>query len=89
MCENECTSDADCSGDLKCCVHGCGSSCVVAMGGGQGHGDSSMGTVTVEAVRRLMNVSEGGLAELECTARGSPRPDLMWVKVDSNEKVGC
>lgn len=41
----------------------------------------------IEAQTRNLNVSEGEYAELECVARGNPRPDVMWVKVDSNEKV--
>lgn len=45
--------------------------------------------VRITATDRNLNISEGGVAEMECTARGTPRPDIIWVKVDSNEKVRC
>ncbi|ODM97201.1 Papilin [Orchesella cincta] len=79
ICDNECSSDADCSGEMKCCVHGCGSSCVVPVF------HESL-PVSIVAKERVLNISEGSIIEMECTARGSPRPDILWVRVDSKEE---
>lgn len=84
-CTTDCRSDADCSGDAKCCYTGCGQSCVNPASDALPvtsapfpPRQSSEDLVRVEEPQ--VTASEGGYATLRCIATGYPLPSITWRK---------
>ncbi|XP_048510814.1 papilin isoform X3 [Athalia rosae] len=88
-CEEECSSDADCPEDYKCCSNGCGTSCLQPA-------PTEPVTTTFEPVTVLdaepvpasvkepensrPSAPEGGYVILQCITSGNPRPIISWRK---------
>lgn len=91
-CDRECYTDADCRGDSKCCVSGCGQVCVHP----EQYADVTQGPpaeperpvhypgAAAPALEHKRHEdldivqSEGGLATLKCFATGYPQPTITW-----------
>lgn len=86
-CDEECSSDGDCSGKQKCCYNGCGKSCMQAAEdpGMVDYEDDSVTPVNpnapvIEVVDTPIFVPEGDIANLKVNVRGTPTPDVYWRK---------
>ncbi|XP_076032052.1 proteoglycan-like sulfated glycoprotein papilin isoform X2 [Oratosquilla oratoria] len=88
-CETECTNDASCSGDHKCCNHGCGHSCMSPLTKTEpGHTSPPIsarpihvGTPPrVRAMERDVRSEENDLTSLSCKVQGTPHPKLTWYR---------
>ena len=86
-CEEECTTDGDCSGQQKCCYNGCGKSCMQAAEDPYmvEYEDDSVAPVNpdapiIEVVNTPVIVPEGDIATLGVRVRGNPQPDVYWRK---------
>lgn len=86
-CEVECTDDADCRGEHKCCTFGCSSICTfpadetetTAPPHHQEHPQTrptELEDVPEEELRPVAR--EGGVATLRCFATGFPPPSISW-----------
>lgn len=89
-CEQECLTDADCSGDMKCCNNGCGASCLEPAAE-EVISTSPRSFVTVPAVgaepasikqpeEPKVSAQEGSYVTLKCITLGNPRPKVTWRK---------
>lgn len=91
-CSTDCYSDADCSGDAKCCYNGCGQSCVQPSSEAapmstapppqpqppqQPYEEASP---QVQVPEPQVTAAEGGFATLRCIATGYPLPTVTWRK---------
>ena len=88
-CEQECLTDADCAGEMKCCNNGCGASCLEPAA--QDVPATSPRPVTVPQVgaepasikqpeEPKVSAQEGGYVTLTCVALGNPKPSVTWRK---------
>ncbi|XP_034936854.1 papilin isoform X2 [Chelonus insularis] len=88
-CERECSSDADCPQDWKCCDNGCGTSCLepaleqpppvpVHNITAPPHGAEPAAIQQPEQPH--VSGEEGGYVQMKCIATGNPKPVLTWKK---------
>ncbi|XP_043274071.1 papilin [Venturia canescens] len=89
-CERECSTDADCVEDTKCCDNGCGTSCLEPAPEPQttlppifnitappyGAEPAAIKTPEQPEVR----AEEGSYVTMTCYATGNPRPAITWRK---------
>lgn len=89
-CEQECLTDADCSGDMKCCNNGCGASCIEPATE-EIISTSPRSFVTPPVVgaepasikqpdEPKVSAQEGSYVTLKCITLGNPRPMITWRK---------
>ncbi|KAF3430423.1 hypothetical protein E2986_10746, partial [Frieseomelitta varia] len=89
-CEQECLTDADCAGEMKCCNNGCGASCLEPPAEDV-PATSPRVPVTVPPVgaepasikqpeEPKVSAQEGGYVTLTCIALGNPKPAVTWRK---------
>jgi hypothetical protein len=90
-CDEECTTDGECSGEQKCCYNGCGTSCMKAsMDPSPIEYDEDVvspvdpNAPIIEVVEPLVIVSEGDIARLPVQVSGNPKPDVYWRKGRNN-----
>ncbi|XP_015589222.1 papilin isoform X3 [Cephus cinctus] len=90
-CEQECTSDADCAGESKCCNNGCGTSClepapeeplttpppVIAVTLPQYGAEPAYIQQPEESE---LTAEEGSFVTMKCVAIGNPKPTISWRK---------
>ncbi|XP_036145237.1 papilin isoform X3 [Monomorium pharaonis] len=87
-CEQECVTDADCTGERKCCNSGCGTSCLEPA---PEELTTSRPTVTPpqyggepamiqQPEEPHVSAQEGGYVTLKCIALGTPKPIITWRK---------
>lgn len=90
-CEQECGTDADCTGEWKCCNNGCGTSCLEPAPSGQAVTYASVYNETapqyggepaaiVQPEQSEVTGEEGGYVSMKCIATGNPRPIITWKK---------
>lgn len=91
-CERECETDADCTGEWKCCDNGCGTSCLEPALEQPITTPSLRVTPPVtpqygaEPVRieqpeeSHVSAEEGNYVTLKCVATGYPAPVVTWRK---------
>jgi hypothetical protein len=92
-CVHECQSDADCTGDTKCCFSGCVSSCLNPVFAEhlttqgphlppQPYGEPGDEAPAFEETETEPQVraEEGNYVILRCVARGRPVPTITWTK---------
>ncbi|CAK9814021.1 Ppn [Anthophora quadrimaculata] len=89
-CEQECLTDADCTGEMKCCNTACGASClepaveeITSTPARPWITSSSDGLEPAQISKPEepeVEAQEGGYATLKCIARGNPKPTITWRK---------
>ena len=90
-CERECSTDADCNGNTKCCDNGCGTSCLEPAPEEPPTTLAPVFNVTAPwfgadpAVIKQpdapeVSAEEGGLITMTCIATGNPTPAIVWKK---------
>ncbi|KAK4313128.1 hypothetical protein Pmani_015500 [Petrolisthes manimaculis] len=90
-CEDECSNDAECYDNNKCCYDGCGYSCLAPQREEAEAGYTNPPLVTTpeqgptqpaRIVEFNDNVSseENDVVELKCVARGQPQPTITWYR---------
>ncbi|XP_014217269.1 papilin isoform X2 [Copidosoma floridanum] len=91
-CDQECYSDADCSGEQKCCNSGCGTSCLSPPREEEhappDSNDYRQETIPAGAVAARIEqpespnvvAEEGGYVTLHCVVIGNPAPLIVWRK---------
>lgn len=91
-CDRECYNDADCRGDSKCCVAGCGYSCVLPVETDVSRPEEpvqppvyypgAQAPQLEERPQEEIDViqPEGDLATLRCFATGYPLPTVTWKR---------
>ncbi|XP_034239314.1 papilin isoform X2 [Thrips palmi] len=87
-CSTDCYSDADCSGEAKCCYNGCGQSCVhpasdaapLSTAPPPPQRPYEEASPQVQVAEPQVTASEGGFATLRCIATGYPLPTVTWRK---------
>ncbi|XP_058806520.1 papilin [Phymastichus coffea] len=91
-CETECYTDADCTGEQKCCHNGCGASCLSPASeeiyttpppyrDNQETLPPGYEPVAIEQpATPNVTAEEGGYVTMHCVVVGTPKPTIMWKK---------
>lgn len=89
-CERECSTDADCGGDQKCCRSSCGSSCLSPAREydyptrrpqtQERHPPGSSEPRIRQPESPQVSGQEGGYVTMSCIVVGTPTPTLVWKK---------
>ena len=90
-CEQECSTDADCAGERKCCNNGCGTSCLEPASEEPFTTPAPVVNVSAPiygaepaAIQRVeepkLTAEEGFYVTMRCDATGNPRPTITWRK---------
>ncbi|XP_063221793.1 papilin isoform X2 [Bacillus rossius redtenbacheri] len=95
-CHKECETDADCAAELKCCLNGCGSSCISPFAPPEPQILTTKSPAlpeeqtyipwagdfpaSVTSPETAVSAEEGGVVTLHCVASGNPVPSVIWRK---------
>ncbi|KAJ9585100.1 hypothetical protein L9F63_020556, partial [Diploptera punctata] len=86
-CVTECKTDADCTGNNKCCHSGCVSSCLSPVFGEPLTTEGPREPAAAErprienaTVASRIQAEEGTYVTLKCSATGNPIPTITWKK---------
>lgn len=89
-CEQECLTDADCSGDMKCCNNGCGASCIepateeIILTSPRSFVTPPVVGAEPASIKQpeepKVSAQEGSYVTLKCITLGNPRPMITWRK---------